>query len=302
MTTSSTRPRVSVVMPTFRRTHIIWESINSLVAQTCKDFELIITDDDAAGGTRDIVEQFQDPRIKYFGNEGRLGMPNNLNGGVLKAQGEFILVCHDHDLYDRTFIERMVHLLERHPTAAFAHAGIVFIDENGKPTGREYVMDYASLTPGKQWLAFMLSRFDCPVCANAMVRRRAYEQYGLYDTDYGFIADVEMWMRLSLHGDVGYISEPLIQIRGRESDHEYSGINWDLTETILCIHRLYHKRAFSGLYGLWQSMRLAGRADVYLLKKYLACIKRQDDFCRETGRDYLRNSGIFLSRLVAMVL
>ena len=55
----------------------------------------------------------------------------------------------------------------------------------------------------------------CPVCALTLVRREAHESYGLYDASYGFISDVEMWMRLSMRGDVAYIDKPLIDVRER---------------------------------------------------------------------------------------
>jgi glycosyltransferase involved in cell wall biosynthesis len=296
------RPRVSIVMPTFGRAHLVSESIRCVLDQTFRDFELLIRDDASPDETQAVVAHFTDPRIRYHRNSSRLGMPRNLNEGIHYSQGDYILVCHDHDLYEPTMIEKMVEFLDGHPSALFVHAGVTFIDQKGLPTGRRYVMGYAPLTRGSRWLELMLSRFDCPVCANSMVRRVAYEQHGLYDTDFGFIADVEMWMRLSLHGDVGYIAEPLIQVRGREPDHEYSGTNWTLIDVVIRIQRLYHTRAFTGICGWRRRLRLASRIDRYLLESFLASIKRKDVRARDEGRQYLRRSGILLSRVAATIL
>ena len=79
-----------------------------------------------------------------------------------------------------------------------------------------HVGDWPELTPGYSWLKVMLNSLHCPVCALTLVRREAHEKCGLYDPAGGFIADVEMWMRLSGQGDVAYVAEPLIAVRERE--------------------------------------------------------------------------------------
>ena len=295
-------PRVSIVMPTYRRAHMIGKTIRSVLDQTYGNFELLVRDDGSCRETEAVVAAFHDPRIQYHPNGAQLGMPQNLNEGIRIARGEYILVCHDHDLYDKTMVEKMVRFLDAHPTALFVHAGVAFVDLTGRPTGRQYVMRYAPLTAGKSWLNRMLSRFDCLVCANSMVRRRAYEEHGRYNPDFGFIADVEMWMRLCCHGDAGYIAEPLISIREREKDHEYSGISWQLVDTIIRIHKLYHDKVFSGIYGQWRYFRLKVRMDRYLLLLFLSCLKRRDKSGITAGRQYLKESGALLSRSLAYLL
>jgi hypothetical protein len=195
----------------------------------------------------------------------------------------------------------MVAFLDTHPSALFVHTGLLGIDDAGQPT-RRWVGDYAELTPGRRWVDFMLSCMGCPVCAESMVRRVAHERHGLYDPDYGFVADVEMWMRLSLQGDVGYIPEPLIQLRDREPGHEYGGLSWELIDLILRIQRRYHGEVFRGWRRAWRELRLVLRAERLLLRRYAGCIARGDGELRAEGRRYLRRSGLPLSRLVAAAL
>jgi len=298
---SQARPRVSIVMPTFRRAAVIGKTIRSLIEQSFGDFELLVRDDDGQDGTEEVVRAFADPRIRYHRNPLRLRMPGNLNGGICETVGEFVLVCHDHDLYDRSLVARTVTFLDAHPSALFVHTGLLGIDDDGRAT-RSWIGDYAPLTPGKQWADLMLSRFDCPVCADSMVRRSAHERCGLYDPDYGFVADVEMWLRLCASGDVGYIAEPLIQLRDREAQHEYSGLSWELIETILRIQRRYHDEVFHGWRGRWRRLRLTLRTEHLLLRRYAGCILRGEREARAEGRRHLRTSGAFLSRIAARAL
>jgi glycosyltransferase involved in cell wall biosynthesis len=288
-------------MPTFRRAAVIGETIRSLLDQSFGDFELLVRDDDGEDGTEEVIRSFADPRIRYQRNAQRLRMPGNLNAGIRDTRGEYVLVCHDHDLYDRTLVARMVEFLDANPSALFVHVGLLGIDENGQ-IAKRWVGDYPELTPGARWTDRMLSQLDCPVCADSMVRRSAHEQFGLYDPDYGFVSDVEMWLRLSLRGDVGYIAEPLIRLRFREEGHTYAGPSWALIDAILRIQRRYHREVFRGWHRRWRQLRLTARAEYLLLRRYAGCVVRGDVETRAEGRRCLRESGALLARLAARAL
>jgi glycosyltransferase involved in cell wall biosynthesis len=214
-------PTVSVVMPTYRRAHQIGDSIQSLLQGTWSDFELLVCDDGGGtDGTREAVEIASDgdSRVKYHRNPQRLGMPGNLNAGIAQTVGSYIAVCHDHDLYAPDFLSAMIHALGSYPTALYVHCAIAVVDQEGNITG-EHVAEWPPLTAGKDWLRFMLQTLHSPVCALTLVRRQAHQEYGLYDSAYGLVADVELWLRLATHGDVAYLATPLIRVREREANH-----------------------------------------------------------------------------------
>jgi glycosyltransferase involved in cell wall biosynthesis len=295
------RPRVSIVMPTFRRAGVIADTIRSLLDQTYTDFELLVRDDDGEDGTGDIVRGLGDPRVRYHRNPQRLRMPGNLNSGIRETVGELVLVCHDHDLYAPTLVARMVEVLDANPSALFVHCGAVGIDESGR-TVENWVQELPELTAGERWVHRMLENFASPVTANSMVRRSAHEQHGLYDPDYGFVADVELWMRLSRRGDVAYVAEPLLRLRAREADHEFTGASWPLIDLLLRIQRRYHREVFHGWYGAWRRARLWWRTESLLLRRYLGSIVRREHDSRAEGRRCLRASGTVFARLTGWAL
>jgi len=101
-------PRVSIIMPTFRRSSQIGESILSLLLGEYQDFELLVRDDgDGTDGTEAAVAAAAgtDNRVRYHLNAVNLGIADNLNAGILESRGEFISVCHDHDLYRTGFLK-----------------------------------------------------------------------------------------------------------------------------------------------------------------------------------------------------
>ncbi len=254
---------VSVVMPTYRRSHQIGESIRSLQEGEWSDFELLVRDDgDGSDGTEEAVRAVSegDPRVRYHRNQRRFGMPGNLNAGIMDSRGALIAVCHDHDLYRPPYLAVMVQTLRHYPNALFVHCALDAISQDGTYL-RSWVGDWPELSPGSAWLRFMLGRFHCPVSALTLVRRETHERFGLYDLSYGFVADIEMWMRLALHGDVAYVRNPLIRIRQREEDHAASANGTSLLSTVARIHRQYIPCAYQDwempLRRLLLEMRLA---------------------------------------------
>lgn len=240
-------PAVSIIMPTFRRSTEIGRSIAAILAQTGSDFELLVRDDgDGRDGTEQSVRDIAagDPRVAYHRNPTRRGMPGNINDGILASKGRYIAICHDHDLYEADFLERMVGLLRRHPTALFAHCAIRVVDADGAPSDT-HIGDWEPLTTGPVWLHRMLESFHCPVCALTVVRREAHSQYGLYDPVYGFVADVEMWMRLASVGDVAYVAKPLIVVRDRAGSGSVAPPAAAQTKTIASMQRRYVPLAYS---------------------------------------------------------
>jgi glycosyltransferase involved in cell wall biosynthesis len=297
-TAEGPRPAVSIVMPTYRRAHHLGESIDSLLCQTFTDFELIVQDDASPDDTPAVVGSIGDSRLRYFRNPRNLKMPGNLNAGLHHTRGRFVLVCHDHDLYEPDLVERMVAVLAADSRLAYVHVGLGVIDEAGKPTGQTFVGDYPARSEGLQWARYMLSRFDSPVCANTMVPRRFYEQAGIYDPDFGFVSDVEMWLRLALAGKVAYIARPLIKVRQREAGHEYFSMRWDVTDAMVCILQLYHGRAFSGVARVLRSAVFRARVEAHLLRGYLSALKRRDWAERRRARAYFRRSPTIVCRAV----
>lgn len=251
-------PRVSIIMPTFRRSLQIRESIRSLLDGEYQDFELLVRDDGSGSdGTAEAVAAAasSDSRLRYHRNFTNLGIARNLNEGICASQGEFISVCHDHDLYRPGFLKAMVAALDRHPSALYVHCASEIISQGGEHKGSN-IHDFAELTPGPEWLRFMLSRPDCPVCALTVVRRSAHERYGLYNPADGFIADVDMWMRLSMYGDVAYVREPHLLLRLRERDHHAAPNSVAITRTLARIHGRYIPVAYSGAQGAKARLRL----------------------------------------------
>jgi glycosyltransferase involved in cell wall biosynthesis len=123
-------PFFSVVIPTYNRASLLVKSVNSVLAQTCADFELIIVDDGSTDNTREVVMSFSDSRIHYYYKENE---ERNLarNFGIEKARGKYVCFLDSDDYYLNSHLE-IAYALIKSDSAKFLHLGYRIEDINGR--------------------------------------------------------------------------------------------------------------------------------------------------------------------------
>lgn len=125
-------PLVSVVISTYQRAHLIADSINSVLAQSVQDFEIIIVDDGSTDETEDVVRSFRDDRIVYL-RQANAGVAAARNAGVRIARGAYIAVLDDDDLSVPWRLEAQFSALAEGVSATFG-SSMNFDDETGALT------------------------------------------------------------------------------------------------------------------------------------------------------------------------
>ena len=126
-------PRLSVGLPVFNGETVIEETLESLLGQTFRDFELIISDNCSTDGTESICRRYarQDSRISYFRQRRNVGAALNHNFTVGLARGEFFKWSSADDLCARDFLQGCVEALDQHPEVILAHSWTALIDSAG---------------------------------------------------------------------------------------------------------------------------------------------------------------------------
>ena len=194
---------VSIVLPTYTRAQLLRHAIRSVLAQTYRDFELIVVDDNSKDDTPDVMREFADPRIRYVRNEQNLKLPGALNKGFALARGRFLTWTSDDNLYAPAAIERMVAQL------AAGGCDLVFADyydfaRHDESTG-------APLEPRPIRLPGV-PRFEerNSVGACFLYTRAVYERIGDYDTELFLVEDYDYFIRIQQAGfAIRHIAEPL---------------------------------------------------------------------------------------------
>jgi glycosyltransferase involved in cell wall biosynthesis len=240
-------PRVTVGMPTYRRADHLRHAVQQVLAQTYADFELIICDDASPDETPEVARSFTDPRVRYERNPSNLNIPRILNKLLELARGDLILILHDHDSFHPRLLERMVEAYDRNPELGFVHPGVAWVDPSGG-NYREFLAEYPPIMSGRDLAGQILfaPSFSSPITACSMVSRAAYEKAGMhYDERFGFLSDTDLWLRLCLDHDVGYLREPLLICRERDSGHRYAGISWQMMQWAADIAAVNIERHFA---------------------------------------------------------
>ena len=119
--------KVSVVMATHNRGWIIERAIKSILAQTYKDFELLILDDGSTDNTKEILKQFNDPRIHIDFLPKKKNLSVLLNIGVKKAQGELITYLDTDNVWYPTFLEVMVSEMTKNTVLAYSGQNLFLV-------------------------------------------------------------------------------------------------------------------------------------------------------------------------------
>jgi glycosyltransferase involved in cell wall biosynthesis len=200
-------PRVTVLMSVYNGQRYVAEAVDSILAQTFADFELLIIDDASSDRTAEILASYDDPRIRVLRNETNLGLTKSLNRGLQEARGELIA---RHDADDRSHPERLaeqVAFLDAHPEAAVVGAQANHIDESGRKRG-------SSRHP----LSAAASRFSMMfgsalVHGAAMFRRSIVRDLGGYDESYITGQDADLWSRIIPLAEVRNLDRVLIDFR-----------------------------------------------------------------------------------------
>ncbi len=131
-------PLVSVLMLTYNRALYLKEAIASVLAQTYQNFELIIIDDGSTDNTAEVVDSYQDSRIRYIKHENNAGLFARRKESLSYAQGEYIAVLDSDDLWiDTDKLTKQVEAMVDEPTLAVVGTQVRLIDEKGQ-TLRDY--------------------------------------------------------------------------------------------------------------------------------------------------------------------
>ena len=179
-------PRVSIVIPAYNPGHYLDLAIQSVVAQTFTDWELIVVDDGSAEDLSYIGEKYSAVKMIRQSNQ---GASVARNAGILASSGRLIAFLDSDDLWEPTKLEHQITLMNANPNAGLCHTSFQIINAQGAVTGpgfQGYDKDYNELLMG------------CGICASTViVRRECLAASGLFDPFCPPVEDYDLWLKLS---------------------------------------------------------------------------------------------------------
>ena len=197
-------PAVSVIMATYNGARFIRQSINSLLAQSFADFELIVVDDGSTDATPAILAGIADPRLRVLRNETNGGVVAARNRAFAAARGRYVAMLDHDDLSRPTRLAHQVAYLDAHPdTVLLGTAAHTLTAGRLAPTNHP-----AHTTPAL--IAWLLHVANPLICASIMFRGEPARALGIFlRDDYEYADDFDFYHRMAGQGAVARLDEPL---------------------------------------------------------------------------------------------
>ena len=198
---------VSVIVPTYNIEKYIAKTIQSVLAQTYTNFELLIVDDESPDRSVEICRQFHDPRIKIISQKNR-GLAGARNGGIRYAQGDYIALLDGDDLWLREKLAKHIEHLENNPDVGVSFSRSEFIDAQGNSLGIFQMPKLQDITPGHLLCRNPIGNGSAPV-----IRREVFNAICFQDNLHGTLEDcyfdehfrqsedIECWFRIAAQTD-----------------------------------------------------------------------------------------------------
>jgi len=202
---TNVEPLVSVVLPTYKRAHLLAQAIRSVLDQTHTHLELIVVDDNSPDDTAAVVQSFDDPRIRYVKNDPNLKLPRALNRGFALARGDYLTWTSDDNLFIENAIEKMVNRLQA-GDCDFVYADYYLFSEQdaeGRPLDvhHDKLPDSMQLEKGNH------------IGACFLYTRKVYEEIGDYDPELFLVEDYDYFIRVARRFRFCHIPEALYYFR-----------------------------------------------------------------------------------------
>lgn len=213
-------PLVSVCIPTYNYANFLPQAIESVLKQTIQDFELIVVDDASTDATDEVMARYtDDPRVTYVRNETNRGLFKNFNYSASLAAGKHLkFLCAD-DWLAPDYLARTTALLEANPELGLVTNTHVFTSAEGRPQIIEYAPFGGREVIPRQEVVDQLISWHYPLGrpTNVLIRRDVFEQVGGFDEQFAPTGDLQLWLRVLEHFDVGCVREPLCFVRSHQS-------------------------------------------------------------------------------------
>jgi glycosyltransferase involved in cell wall biosynthesis len=205
--------KVSVCIPTYNSGRFLRETIDSALAQSYADFELVVCDNTSTDETEELCRSIADPRFRYERFEEHVGQAANWNRCLELARGELIILLHGDDLLVPDYLTKAVAVFEQHPEVGLLFCCAQHIDVNGHPLQLQDPFPEDQVAKGDILVRELMLKGCVVNPAGVLVRRSAYEAVGKFTEAIVWGVDWHMWVRLALHAPFAYLAEPLSRYR-----------------------------------------------------------------------------------------
>jgi glycosyltransferase involved in cell wall biosynthesis len=207
-------PKVSVFVPNYNYARYLPECLDSILAQTYHDFEIVIADDGSTDNSHEVLMDYQSrypEKIHYYWHPGHAnkGVAATSNLAISKSQGEYLAWTGSDDVWYPQKLELQVAQLDHDPRLGMVYSYADFLDSEGRILPGRYGVD---ITADPNPVGRMLQSCH-PPAMTVVIRRQCMEEVGGFDETLRTCEDWDLWIRVFALWKVGFIDQPLVKYR-----------------------------------------------------------------------------------------
>jgi glycosyltransferase involved in cell wall biosynthesis len=210
-------PKISVIISSYNHAKFVRATIDSVLSQSLQDFEVVITDDHSSDATAQEVRAIADSRVLFAELQRNSGVCVVVNASIQRSTGEYLAMLSSDDLFLPGKLERQAKFLDEHADVGAVFGYPIFIDANGGelPDAATF---YGSVfrvrnRPREKWLRHLFLHGNMLCSSTVLVRRRCFDDIGLFNPALAQVPDLEMWVRLLKRYPIHVIEEPVAAFR-----------------------------------------------------------------------------------------
>ena len=196
----SKSPQVSIILTSYNHTKYLRYAIDSALDQSFTDFELIIWDDASTDNSWDIIQSYDDPRIRAFRNKINKRVGNARKAILEVVTGEYVAIHSSDDIWEPDKLKKQVAFLEDNPQIGAVFSWAQIIGEDGKPLIDKFhpynnIFEQPNRTR-HEWLNFFFYHGNALCHPSLLIRKICYQDCGAYRYGFAQLPDFDMWVRL----------------------------------------------------------------------------------------------------------
>lgn len=224
-------PKVSVLVPTYNRSGLLKEALNSIFQQTFTDFEVIVVDNCSTEDIAQVTTSLDDCRLIYIRNDANIGAVNNYNKALRLARGQYIYTFSDDDMMlDINNLKIKVDLMDAHQSVGIVYSNYHIINDQGEVIGENYftntpLLEKIIATPllkARDAFSILESGTNFVCMTSVLLRGSVLKENHLeFNNQLRYLIDWNLWLHMSLFCDFYYVDEALVGHR-RHAQNESS--------------------------------------------------------------------------------
>lgn len=200
----SASPKITVVIPVYNRASYVAAAIDSILAQSCPDFEVLLIDDGSTDDSVEVMQAYGDPRLRLICNERNLGIPRTRNKGLVLARGQYVAMLDSDDSACPSRLAMQAAFLDQHPDYAVVGSWVAVSNDQHQSARKIGILPVSSPEVQSRLL------FHCSLSQSTVMARTDILRAYRYREDYTVCSDFDLWVRLARRYKLGNLPHFLV--------------------------------------------------------------------------------------------